>query len=167
MDNDLEKGLEYTRITVEISATEMGQAAIRGAEGLNDKTSALLSHVSIMVAISSLLLFQFGHSDEKYDVLLLFELLAYLFICMLCLSAIWASSAASYKSKKFTHLENLIVITTRRRKRYQLALYLTSGVTAVLILSVILNVWGVHLWLDFHPIKQFVAHVADWRPWES
>ncbi len=143
--SDLEDGKSYTSISAEIAANDLGERVIRGAEGLNQKTSALLTHVSIMVAVAMVFLFNGGRDRTgAFDVFLVTEIYAYLFICIVCLTTIWTSSNSTYKRSKLNHVDRLIQVTTWRRKRFKIALILTIVVTIAFMGNLVLLTTGGH-----------------------
>ena len=136
--DELTRGRRFTEISAEIAASEQGVSAIRGAESLNQKTSALLTHVSIMMAVITTFLGTSGHgAGQKLDVLLVTEMVAYLLICMICLRTIWVSSSSSYRAsdegRGISHIDRLILITAGRRRVYRWALIGTMLITLAFV----------------------------------
>lgn len=128
----------------------LGAQIVEVAGVLNSKTSALLTHVSIMIAVT-IALFSYFSSDKSpsiiVDIILISEIVAYLMISLFCLFSITMSGGGEGNLS----LEKLILrrshILTYRRRNYKIALYTTIIATYVLIATLLYEIgnrcnWG-------------------------
>ncbi len=135
----IEEELQYINKVAEVEASPLGALTFRLADGLNSKAAALLTHVSIMIAVSSVL-FSFSlNASLKRDVppivaaLLLCEIVTYSFTSLLCLYAVQMTGPGSFRAEDGRPVDRLLLIVRRRRKAYRVALTITIVATLVLI----------------------------------
>ncbi|BBF82624.1 hypothetical protein EM6_3265 (plasmid) [Asticcacaulis excentricus] len=113
-----------------------------------------------MVAISTGFLVTFGRTPSgAYDVIVLAEIIGYLLIGVLCLSAIWASDGSTFKASRGDPLTRLVEVTTARRKRYQFALKATIALTLALIVNIIFYAGGGHFLLLNTTVMAFFSNL--------
>lgn len=130
---------QYITKVAEVEASPLGALMFRLADGLNSKAAALLTHVSIMIAVSSVL-FSYSLSPSfKRDLppfvsdLLLCEIVIYSLTSLLCLYAVQMTGPGTFHADKGRPLDRLLIIVRRRRKAYRAALTITIAATLVLI----------------------------------
>jgi hypothetical protein len=135
----IEEELRYIDKVAEVEASPLGAETLRIAEGMNAKAAALLTHVSIMIAVSSVL-FSYSLNDSikhtmppLVGVLLLSEIVTYSFTSLLCLYAVQMMGPASFHSEDKRPVDRLLLIVRRRRRAYRTALFITIAATLVLI----------------------------------
>ena len=140
-----EKDYGYWAISKDLGYDPEAMDVRRHSDTLNAKVSSLLTHVSIMIAISSAFFVHFvsqsGSSASDYD--LMAEILVYMLSTLLCLSAIPITKSASFKNDGGKHLERFQRLVTQRKSRYRLALALTIGDTVIFMGSIYLRMIGV------------------------
>ena len=135
----IEDELHYIDRVAEIESSRLGAQTFRMADRLNSKAAALLTHVSIMIAVSSVL-FSFSlNTPTLRDVppiigaLLLCEIVTYSLTSLLCLYAVQMTGPSSFRAEDKRPLDRLLLIVRRRRKAYRVALAITIAATLVLI----------------------------------
>ena len=135
----------YYDVITQIRKRRSGEQLFRLGDLLNTKGSALLAHVSIMIAVSTAL-FGFTLQYPSYRSLskpFLGEILFYLLITFFVLYAVRITGPETFGDvDEERALEDLILIFRRRRLAYQLAHGATMLATAVLFGIVLVD--GVH-----------------------
>lgn len=134
-----EKEHDYITKVTELETSPVGRMMFRLADGLNSKAAALLTHVSIMIAVSSVLFsYSLGPAFKRdvppfVSILLLFEIVTYSLTSLLCLYAVQMTGPGTFRRGNGKALERMVVIVRRRRKAYRAALTITIIATLVLI----------------------------------
>jgi len=122
----------------EARSTAEGRSMFYILDVIDQKTSSLLTHVSVMVGVVS---FLFGrHNSGLYHYIYLAELVVYLIVTLGCLRAIFITNERSEQSHDAAELlEANINETDRRRRIYILSLDVTIKTTFVLVLTLIIE----------------------------
>lgn len=134
-----EEERHYITKVAEVEASPLGALMFRLADGLNSKAAALLTHVSVMIAVSSVLFsYSLGPAFKRdvppfVSVLLLCEIVTYSITSLLCLYAVQMTGPGTFRRDDVRPLDRLVVIVRRRRKAYRAALTITIAATLVLI----------------------------------
>lgn len=134
---------EYVRKVGDFSSTDYGRQALRLADVLNDKTGALLSHVTIMIAVVGVLIniFQeqsvndYGYSPIFISILYI-ELIFYMTIACALLGSIFVTSPKTFGQEASIH-DRLLLISRRRRRIYKTCLWSVLVATAIFLLVLI------------------------------
>lgn len=131
--------LEHRSLLIEDS---LGAQVVEVASILNGKTSALLTHVSIVIAVSTgfLIFLASKTSSSRITVaILILEVVVYLVLSLFCLMAItmsgWNEEGLSTEElvrKRAHHLRT-------RRKSYRVAISGTMIATVVLIVTILVE----------------------------
>ncbi len=154
---------KYWEISRLISSDVDGCEANRHADFLNTKVGALLTHVSLMVVISTWFL-TYGRPSYGIEgpplspcviryvwwvnVSLVFEVVFYIVITFLCLSAIWITHPRMYNSINTESIadetiKNAVQLFLRevayRKFYYRIAIWSTFVTSVVFIVSIIIK----------------------------
>jgi hypothetical protein len=138
--------LAYYDLAAAISASPGGQQLLRLADVLNAKSSSLLTHISIMIAVvayytSAAKCEQCGTLEKVIAALLYSELIAYVTIGLVCLRSISITAPKSFlKSIEKKNNEEalcLLVMIVRRRRNYYLASLWATAIITVIFISTI------------------------------
>jgi hypothetical protein len=126
---------------------EIGAVVARSAGILNSKISALLTHVSIMIAIvtiigSSPIRLELTNSVSalpvSFIIFMKIELAAYVLASLLCVVGIWTTSPRNFCDDKDATIKIIKIVRTRRRC-FILALWITVVSTGGLIIALLLE----------------------------
>ena len=136
--------LNFWDTSAKISENPMGQEAIVHANMLNSKVCALLTHVTVMIAIATFFL-NYNFEHDIYDKKLVFDVnmtimadvVLYLAITLLCMRGIWATNKNSYKNCCSINeaINKRLANISRRKAVYLYALWLTILTTIMFVLS--------------------------------
>ncbi len=139
-----ENEIRYVTTVAEIAEHPLGPQTMRLGDVLNAKTSALLTHVSIMIAVSTAMLF-FSRGPEAIVTsrLLLIEIALYASISLLCIYTVRITGPNSFKSRNGDAVFELVSIVRRRRNTYNVALMLTVLATISLIMIMFIELRSV------------------------
>lgn len=140
----IEEELRYIKARRDLEADPDASISYKISELILSKTTALLTHVSIMIAISTAL---FNYYKEKSSelwfirYLFMIEIVGYIFITLLCLRALfqteWNCAFNNFGTLKSYHLIN----QRRRRLYYMIALRLTFLFTFLLGLTLFVSLY--------------------------
>ena len=141
---------EYWTASASMSATAIGKEALDHAIMLSTKVCALLTHVTLMMAVSTWFLsFSFGKKPESYNTALIeavnatifMEIILYLITTLLCLRAIWVTAEFVYN--KLLPVEDAVNIRClnilKRQRYYLIAMWITVGNSLFFLASLIVK----------------------------
>ncbi len=118
----------------------LGALIVEVAAILNGKTSALLTHVSIMIAVSTVF-FVFvasrSNSSRLMATILIIEIVTYLILSMLCLMCVTMSGWNELELSPKELIQKRAHLLKIRRMSYRTALYGTMTATVMLIVTLI------------------------------
>jgi len=142
--DSLEEEKALHTIISEYGETAEGKQAMRQTEVLNAKVTGLLTHVSVMLAVCTVMFttaWQRNGIVDLFGKLLLLEIMGYLVITLLCLPVLFLAGYRSFLAHKkrrhdLTYLDVLMFITARRRRLYSIAIWGTVLVTVAFIITV-------------------------------
>jgi hypothetical protein len=130
----------YFERVASISETPAGEESKRHADVLNTKISALLTHVSLMIAVSAVF-FDWASKPTGHlpflEWMLLAEIVAYVLISLLCLRGIWITGYSSFLEHKGDPTEVFFKIVGARRTVYYIAISSTIFVTVAFLATLI------------------------------
>lgn len=120
-----------------LSENQGGKEAMRHADVINARISTLLTHVSIMIAVS-VVTFAEGYEHSRNfgisDYCILVDILGYLLVSFICLRGIFMIDCKTFV-KHHDVLEYYVMEIRKRRNRYNLSLLMTRFLTAVFIVT--------------------------------
>jgi hypothetical protein len=139
----LEQEKEYYAIIKRLRESEHGPFLGRVADIINNRTSALLTHISIMIAILSVILTQFG-DFKKVDLfteLVTLEIVSYLIFSIGCLQALFIINPTTFFRYKEQISDYWCIILRRRRRIYLASLTGTIVVTVAFLITLLERVF--------------------------
>jgi len=147
----LEKERKYYKTVLPIANTEYGKQVMRNADVLNSKISALLTHVSIMIAILMIFYNSANVSEANLDTkitamtidaaksLMIVETCMYIVASLFCVLGIWITGPSSFLGHEDNPTDRLIDIIGRRRKCFIIALWITIFVTVTFLVTLLIE----------------------------
>lgn len=126
-----------------LTDNDLGAQIVEVACILNSKTSALLTHVSIMIAVAIALFSYFSSSKSAslvVDIVLISEIVAYLVISLFCLFSITMSGGGEGELSLDKLIQRRSRILSSRRRNYKIALYGTIIATYVLVSTLLYEI---------------------------
>jgi hypothetical protein len=124
---------DYVGEVGKFSGTDYGKQALRLTDVINEKTSALLTHVTIMIAVIGVFLTIFLQMDvaRLFIIFLYVELIIYMLIACALLFCIFATSPVTFENKDFNR--TMLSVMRRRRRIYNACLKVTIVITVVFV----------------------------------
>ena len=108
-------------------------SALSTMDTIDTKSSALLTHVSIMIAVITA--FVVEEKQEYFKVLLKLNLCAYIGVALMCLRNIYIFSPFKNADDKLVR-KRIFEIADARRRSYKVSLLLTMAFTVFFLLSI-------------------------------
>lgn len=145
MNSENEK--RYWEIIVELDSSSLGRCASQHADALNSKVSALLTHVSVMVAVSTGFFLALKLNPlGLVDFIMAFEIAIYLVVTLLCLRVLWITSYNYWTFDSFSAsdvpVDRFLAIVSVRKSIYIASLNLTLITTVVFLFTLIVKIFS-------------------------
>jgi len=131
----IEKEREYAEKIGTFSEKAYGLQVLRHLDVINDKTGALLTHVTIMIAVVGVFLTIFLPTGSNYlfVAFLYIELILYMIIACMLLLCIFVTSPRTFMSVDFEY--HVFKIMKKRRVIYNFCLRITIFITIVFTIA--------------------------------
>jgi hypothetical protein len=124
----------YLESISDMKASKIGDAASYYMDAIDSKTSSLLTHVSIMMAVLSVF-YATMHQNSFVKSALLVELITYLIVTLGCLRGIFVFTPKDKQESLQKTIELRVNEVVLRLRAYKLSLYVTIITTIALIIT--------------------------------
>jgi hypothetical protein len=131
---------QFLEAIAKIRRTPQGQALFYELDTVDNKTQSLLTHVSLMMTVLSIFFAVFHGKEYVYmRFALLFELLIYLLVALLCLRAIFMVGPGDQAGSVEAILRDRIVAVQHRVQTYKICLLVAMVTTVVFVMTIVLH----------------------------